>query len=143
MRRALRFLLDTRAGNRWLTGTPLAVLLLAFGVAAACRWTPVGLFAPCTFLRVTGWRCPACGATRMVEALLRGDLAAAWYYHPLLFLALAAAAAGGIWLFLRTFRRSWRPLSLAIHSRRWLILPAAVLLFFFLRNTGWYQRVFF
>jgi hypothetical protein len=143
MKRTLHVLLDTRRGNRWLTGLPLAALFLAYGVAAAFRWTPVGLFAPCVFLRVTGWRCPACGATRMVGALLRGDLAAAWYYHPLLLLALAVAAAGGAALFLRTFCKGWRPLSPAIRSRWWLLLPAVLVFFFLVRNTAFYQRIFY
>ena len=50
----------------------------------------VAFDAPCPIKYVLGVSCPGCGMTRAVLSLLRGDLAAAFYYHPLwLFVALA------------------------------------------------------
>lgn len=54
----------------------------------------VGLFSmPCLFHTVTGFYCPGCGGTRAVMALLRGDLAASFLYHPLVLYGAAAAGA--------------------------------------------------
>ena len=38
---------------------------------------------PCLFHLMTGLYCPGCGGTRAVRALLRGDLAMSFQYHPL------------------------------------------------------------
>lgn len=37
----------------------------------------------CAIYRATGIWCPACGGTRAVLALLRGDLAQSFLYHPI------------------------------------------------------------
>lgn len=50
----------------------------------------------CPFALVTGVACPGCGLTRAAAALMRGDLVAAWEFHPLILLALAWAA--GAWV---------------------------------------------
>lgn len=68
-----------------LAGAGYAALVLRCGVAV-----------PCLFRALTGLRCPACGATRMALALLRGDVRTAFRHNPLLFLlspALLAVAA--------------------------------------------------
>lgn len=55
---------------------------------------------PCLFHLMTGLYCPGCGGTRAVRALLRGDLAMSFQYHPLvLYMAaviLAEAVSFGI-----------------------------------------------
>jgi len=37
----------------------------------------------CLFLNITGIPCPACGMTRAYISLFKGNLAQAFYYHPL------------------------------------------------------------
>lgn len=37
---------------------------------------------PCQFHALTGLYCPGCGGTRAVLCLLHGNLAAAFFYHP-------------------------------------------------------------
>ena len=37
---------------------------------------------PCLFSAVTGIQCPACGITRSVASIARGDLAMSLAYHP-------------------------------------------------------------
>ena len=44
------------------------------------------LFFGCPIRLVCGVCCPGCGMTRAVLALLRLDPAAAWHFHPLVFL---------------------------------------------------------
>lgn len=64
-----------------MTGVQRRVLTLA-GIAAACAAGAAlshgGLGVPCLFRLVTGLECPGCGITRMLGALARGDVAAAF-----------------------------------------------------------------
>lgn len=46
----------------------------------------------CPFRALTGYACPLCGGLRMTDALLHGDLAAAWGHNPLVMTLLAAGA---------------------------------------------------
>lgn len=88
-----------------------------FGLAAGLG---IGVFALstasddgptlCPFALVTGIACPGCGMTRAAGRLLRGDLMGAVDYHPLVFLLLALAVAGGVWYVGYRWQR-WRPLS--------------------------------
>jgi hypothetical protein len=79
-------------------------------VAAACAAVAVYLVDPtkpgswlprCPFNWLTGLDCPACGSTRMVHALLHGDLAAAWHFNAVMLVAGLPMLA---WLWLRWFR---------------------------------------
>ena len=47
-----------------------------------------GRYLPCLYHRFTGWLCPTCGVSRMFLALLRGDIAAAFAYNPVMFVLL-------------------------------------------------------
>jgi len=72
-------------------------LVVAAGAASAAALLPFApwfaSFAPrCLFHALTGLPCPACGTTRAVLALGRGDIAAALAWNPL---ASAALLAGG------------------------------------------------
>jgi hypothetical protein len=67
--------------------------LLAGGFTTAA-WLHLGLPRPvCPLKHWTGLPCLTCGSTRLAEALLRGDLREAAAWNPLVFGALAAAAA--------------------------------------------------
>ena len=83
-------------------------LLLAGGLAAlATVWhfEPQGQFfyPRCWLYQTTGLKCPGCGATRAVHALLHGDWRAAWAFNPLLIALLPGAA----WLAVRALRGWW------------------------------------
>ncbi|MBA3361797.1 MAG: DUF2752 domain-containing protein [Acidimicrobiia bacterium] len=64
----------------------------------------------CPFALITGIACPGCGMTRAAGRLLRGDMAGAIDYHPLVLLLLVLAVAGGVW-YVGYRRQRWRPLS--------------------------------
>jgi hypothetical protein len=65
----------------------------AGALAAASVWLALGLPWPiCVFHDLTGLPCLTCGATRCTMALLHGNVAAAWRWNPLAFLALAGVA---------------------------------------------------
>ena len=40
------------------------------------------LYSLCPMVTLTGFPCPACGMTRAVLAILKGDFVAAWHLHP-------------------------------------------------------------
>jgi hypothetical protein len=114
-------------------GVPLGtvfgvVLVLAAALAAA--WLRLGLPLPlCHFREWTGVPCPTCGATRMVQALLSGEIGQALVLNPLLFLGLAGVAA---WALIATAVRlfglpTWR---MRFGSREWLVVRLAVVALF-------------
>ena len=73
-----------------------ALVLGAWGIGclfalALSRLT--SLWPVCHFREWTGIPCLTCGSTRMVDALLSGDLLGAATWNPLVFLGLAVATA--------------------------------------------------
>ena len=140
----MRLQLTAKAGSR-IIGFGLPLLFAAAALLLhVTGFSPVGILPPCAFLILTGgYRCPGCGATRMMTALFRGDLATAWYYHPLLTILVPAGLVWLLWLGLRTFRKDSRPVSLHAQSLWWLMVPAVLVLFWVVRNTAWYRQWFF
>lgn len=69
-------------------GVLAVVGLLAGAGMAVFGLPPVPLHSP---LRLVGMVCPLCGATRAVQALMRGDLATAWSYNPIAFIVVPVA----------------------------------------------------
>jgi hypothetical protein len=70
---------------------------LILGAFLAALWIRLGLPRPlCLFKEWTGLPCPTCGATRMIESLLTGDILAAAAWNPLMFAGLAALALWAI-----------------------------------------------
>jgi Protein of unknown function (DUF2752) len=47
----------------------------------------------CPYRRLTGWRCPACGLTRSIACVLRGELRRSVAEHPLELVVVAGVAA--------------------------------------------------
>lgn len=90
----------------------LAWLSLVGGTAATLGgiYVVTGWGVPCPFLAVTGWRCPICGSSRMGEALLGGDLAAAWGWNP--FVMFLGAIMGGVWVWTLVRLVQRRPVNL-------------------------------
>ncbi len=55
----------------------------------------------CPFALCTGTACPGCGMTRAAAHLVRGDLAVAISYHPLVPATALAVTGGWTWFVLR------------------------------------------
>ena len=78
---------------------------VAGGLALSVAYATTGFGLPCPFRALTGWDCPLCGGTRMGDALLHGDVGAAFGFNPLALIGLfivgilgtlwAVEAAGG------------------------------------------------
>lgn len=64
--------------------------LLAGAAIAVFGLPPIEVHSP---LRLFGWVCPFCGATRAVQELLRGNLSMAWHYNPVAFPVVAGGVA--------------------------------------------------
>jgi hypothetical protein len=85
---------------------------VAVGAAAGCGVlvfvnpdNPDSWLPRCPFNAITGLQSPACGATRMVHALVHGDLAAAWHFNALMLIAGLPLLG---WLWVRWFRAARR-----------------------------------
>ena len=133
---------NTRAGNRVLVSgmaglAALLALLHRMGVPLT-GWLP-----PCPFHRLTGLNCPGCGTTRMLEALLSGDVAEAFSLNPFFFLLTVLAVGGLLWFFLRTFLKGWHPVRLHGDTPFWVALLILFLLFGVVRTTPWYHMYFY
>ena len=85
--------------------------LLAAGGAAYAAFALRFGGLPCPFHALTGLRCPGCGVTTLLLSLVRGDLAAAFWANPFLFLS-APFLLVLLWRFL------WKD---TLPGRRWHI----------------------
>ena len=72
-----------------------------------------GLFPTCMFHDLTGFYCIGCGMTRMLHALVHGDVPRAFSMNPLAMALLVLSPLLAAW------KLGWRP--------RWLHAPVAVL----------------
>ena len=114
----------------------LAALLLAVCSVLLLWGLGGGL---CIFSRITGYPCPGCGMTRAVLAVLRGDLRAAFSFHPLWVTLPAVALLLLHAVFPRTFEKALArtPLSKDVFRRiesvTAVLLLAAFLIVYILR----------
>ncbi|HEY0503901.1 MAG TPA: DUF2752 domain-containing protein [Lysobacter sp.] len=106
-----------------------AVLTL-LGVAVLRVFQPESLW-PCVFHAVTGLHCPGCGLTRMLHALVHGDVARAWSMNPLAMVALPLLATMlAQWWLARPLLPAWLD-RYAHDGRVWIV---ALIAFGVLRN---------
>ena len=96
-------------------GAVFGAVLLAAGLLAAV-WRSLALPVPrCLFHLWTGIPCPGCGSTRMVDAVLAGDLAAAAAFNPLVLAGLGGIA---VWAVVSVSR-----IALGLPPRRVVLAP--------------------
>lgn len=105
----------------------------AGGLGLSALYATTGLGLPCPFRLLTGWDCPLCGGTRMGDALLHGDVPAAFGYNPLALLGLALLGVlGVVWAVEAVGGPAFRlprPLSerlRRVHPMRWLVIGLLV-----------------
>lgn len=86
--------------------------LVGIGLGAVHLITGHGI--PCPMRSLTGWLCPLCGGTHLVEALLRIDIKAAWMANPFVFVVAVLLLVRSVgWIVEAITDR-------AAVSRRWL-----------------------
>jgi len=87
---------------------------------------------PCAFHAITGLHCPGCGLTRMLHALVHGDVARAWSMNPLAMIALPLLAMMLMqWWLARPLLPAWLN-RIAHDGRVWVV---ALVVFGVLRNV--------
>lgn len=110
----------------------LAALLVIGLVYYALDPSASAVFPRCTFLSLTGYKCPGCGSQRAIHALLHGDVVGAFRYNALLLISIP-------WIALYVYAESRRVRNPRLYARLnaplliWLFL-AMVLLWWLLRN---------
>lgn len=109
----------------------IMVLLLAYVLKS------LGYLAlPCYTYELTGFSCPGCGITRMVNSLLELDIYQAFRYNPFAFLSIPF----GIYMFFacgKVYIVEGR-----LNARLSLVLQTyaiSVIIFGILRNIGWFR----
>ena len=86
-------------------------VLLAAGLIYYVFVTLTGLYIPCIFRLITGWKCPGCGVSHMLVDLLRLDFAGAFAENPFAFVLLPFLLGYGIYRAVRYIfynDRSWK-----------------------------------
>lgn len=66
------------------------IILLCAGLFYAFFLLRSGVGIPCLFYRLTGFKCPGCGVSRMCLALLRGDFGEAFRQNRAVLMLLPA-----------------------------------------------------
>jgi len=129
--------------TRWGVAAPIACGCAIAGLAAIVALDePGGLHLPaCPLYQMTGLWCPGCGMTRATNALLRGDVAAAFGYNLFFPIFLGAIVVG--WL--AWMRRSLGKLPLVAFSKLPMWLPialgASLIAFGVVRNLPGFQAL--
>lgn len=107
--------------------------LMVFGfIYYAVDPSSSALFPQCGFLTLTGYKCPGCGSQRAIHALLNGEVATAFRYNAMLFIAVP-------WILLCLFAETQRVRNPRLYARLhpsvliWLFL-VIVLAWWLLRN---------
>jgi hypothetical protein len=74
------------SGRTYALSSMTAATRLRLGVAVSGFLALIAVYGPvhipCLFSTATGIQCPACGITRSVAAIARGDLSMSLAYHP-------------------------------------------------------------
>ena len=119
--------------RRSLVITVVIALLLVFGfIYFAVDPASSNVFPCCTFLTLTGYKCPGCGSQRAIHALLHVDVAGAFKYNAMLLVSIP-------WIALCLYAESQRVRNPRLYVRLnaplliWLFL-AMVLIWWLLRN---------
>jgi hypothetical protein len=84
-------------GRTYALSSMTAATRLRLGVAVSGILALIAVYGPvhipCLFTTATGVQCPACGLTRSVASIARGDLGASLAYHPIGILLAGSALA--------------------------------------------------
>ena len=108
------------SGRRYALSSMTAATRLRLAVAVSGFLALLAVYGPvhipCLFSAVTGIQCPACGITRSVASIARGDLAMSLAYHPA-GIGIAGIALAALLIPAQT------QLVYSATSRQWVALP--------------------
>ena len=112
----------------------LAALLVFGFIYYALDPSQSVVFPQCTFLKLTGYKCPGCGSQRAIHALLHGDLASAFRFNAMLMIAVP-------WVAVCLYAESQRTRNPSLYTR--LNAPLLILLFLTMVLAWWLLRNIF
>ena len=112
----------------------LAALLVFGFIYYALDPSQSNAFPHCTFLTLTGYKCPGCGSQRALHALLHGDVAGAFRYNAMLLISIP-------WIALCIYAESQRTRNPRLYFR--LNAPLLILLYLALVLIWWLLRNIF
>lgn len=107
----------------WSAAIPICLFLLLCFRQELTLWAKSAAFLDCTFHRLTGFLCPACGNTRAVLALLHGDILKSLGYNPMICVVIAALAA----LYAETLCAAFGKPIRILPRRNWLLYTVLAL----------------
>lgn len=132
-----------RSGAVLLTGG-ICLAAAATALFYPLAWRILSFLCPFCFMNeLFGIRCPLCGGTRCVAALVRLDFAEALYYNPLVIAALIVLAYFYIRLAASCFTKPYRRYSPKIPLWGWWAALSIYLLFMLVRNLPFYRAVLY
>ncbi len=105
----------------------LVMLVLGF-IYYALDPSTSDAFPRCSFLSLTGYKCPGCGSQRAVHALLNGDVAGAFRFNALLMIAVP-------WMGLCLFAESRRTRNPRLYAR---LNPELLMSLFLALTLSWW-----
>lgn len=105
----------------------LVMLVLGF-IYYALDPSTSDAFPRCSFMSLTGYKCPGCGGQRAVHALLNGDVAGAFRYNALLMIAVP-------WMGLCLFAESRRTRNPRLYAR---LNPELLMSLFLALTLSWW-----
>lgn len=62
------------------------IILLLISYYYLNKYFHIGI--PCLFYKITSFKCPGCGITRMLFSILKLDFKSAFFYNPVVFILL-------------------------------------------------------
>lgn len=113
-------------------GAVLAAVAAGSVLVALVDPNEPGHYPTCPFLAMTGYYCPGCGGTRLVNALTHGHVGTAFGFNPLVFLLLPVF--GYLYVRWTVLTVQGRPMGSA------LLRPAVVYAFVGLLAAYWIVR---
>ena len=120
----------------WITGA-VAVIVIA-GIAIYSTFDPstVRFFPRCTFLTLTGLKCPGCGTQRAIHALLHGNFLEAVRFNAMM---VASVPLLALYVYAEIVRKSKPRFYNKVNSTPIILtIFVLVVLWWILRNVfGW------
>ncbi len=83
--------------ERFIKVVKYIVVIVIIGIfyAGVCAYTGFGI--PCFFRKMTGLKCPGCGMTHMVLAMMRLDFRTAFLENQFVFVLMPVMAVAAAW----------------------------------------------
>ena len=79
----------------WIIGAVAVIVIAGIAIYSTFDPSPVRFFPRCTFLTLTGLKCPGCGTQRAIHALLHGNFLEAVRFNAMMVASVPLLALYG------------------------------------------------